>query len=116
MAAQDSFYYELEHSEIPQSQVMDSRGNKVTTIKCHGKLVAENRGVIEEIFKNTPFQGYIVFDLGDLNYLDSAGLGALMRLKLSAVMHGAVSVKFENMTPRIMQLLRIANLTDWFSS
>ncbi|MBV8897265.1 MAG: STAS domain-containing protein [Acidobacteriaceae bacterium] len=116
MSPQETFQYEFEYSELPASEVMDSRGSKVTTVKCHGKLVAENRGRIEEIFKRTPFQGHIIFDLADLNYLDSAGLGALMRLKLSAVMHGGVSVKFEHMTPRVMQLLSIANLTDWFTS
>jgi anti-anti-sigma factor len=83
---------------------------------CHGRLVAETRGQLEEMFQRTPFQGRIVIDLGDVNYLDSAGLGALMRLKLSAVKHGGVSVKFVHMTPRITQLLSIANLTDWFSS
>jgi anti-anti-sigma factor len=116
MAAGDDFYYEFEYSEVPPSEVMDSRGNKVTTIKCHGRLVAETKGRLEEMFKSTPFQGRVIFDLGDLNYLDSAGLGALMRLKLSAVMHGGVSVHYEHMTPRVMQLLKIANLTDWFTS
>ena len=73
-------------------------------------------GELEEIFQRTPFQGRIVIDLGGVSYLDSAGLGALMRLKLSAVKQGGVSVKFVHMTPRVMQLLSIANLTDWFSS
>jgi hypothetical protein len=39
-----------------------------------------------------------------------------MRLKLSAIKQGGVSVKFVQMTPRVMQLLSIANLTEWFSS
>lgn len=114
--APDAFHYEFEYSQIEPSEVLDSRGSKVTTVKCHGKLVAETRGRLEDMFKHTPFEGRIVIDLGGVDYLDSAGLGALMRLKLSAVKHGGVSVSFVHMTPRITQLLHIANLTDWFSS
>jgi anti-anti-sigma factor len=113
---QGLFHYEVEHSEVDPSEALDSRGTKVTTVKCHGKLVAETRGQLEEMFQRTPFEGRIVIDLSDVHYVDSAGLGALIRLKLSAVKHGGVSVNFVQMTPRVMQLLSIANLTDWFSS
>lgn len=116
MAPQGSFHYDLEFSEIDPSEVMDSRGNKVTTVKCHGRIVAENRGQIEEIFKHIPFHGRIIVDLSDVSYVDSAGLGALIRLKLSAVKEGGVSVSFVQMAPRVAQLLSIANLTEWFSS
>jgi anti-anti-sigma factor len=109
------FHYELEYSEIDEADALDSRGTKVTTIRCHGSILVENRGQVEEIFKGTPFHGRIVMDLGDVDYVDSAGLGALMRLKLSAVTHGGVSVKYLNMTPRVLQLLRLSNLTEWFT-
>jgi anti-anti-sigma factor len=113
---QGSFHYEVEHSEIHDSAALDSRGNKVTTVKCHGKLVAENRGILEEMFKDTPFTGRIVVDLSDVNYIDSAGLGALIRLKMSAIKQGSVSVEFEQMTPRVMELLRLTKMADWFTS
>jgi anti-anti-sigma factor len=113
---QGSFHYETENSEVGDSEVMDSRGNKVTTIKCHGKLVAESRGQIEDMFKDTPFSGRIVMDLSDVNYIDSAGLGALIRLKMSAIKQGSVSVEFVQMTPRVLELLQITKMTDWFTS
>jgi anti-anti-sigma regulatory factor len=47
---------------------------------------------------------------------DSAGLGALIRLKMHSISAGGVSVKFVQITPRILQLLKITNLTEWFSS
>jgi anti-anti-sigma factor len=115
-AQQNSFHYEVETSELKDSDVLDSRGNKVTTIKCHGKLVAENRVQIEEMFKDTPFTGRIVIDLSDVNYIDSAGLGALIRLKMSAIKQGSVSVEFVQMTPRVMELLRLTKMADWFTS
>jgi anti-anti-sigma factor len=68
------------------------------------------------MFKLHPFRGRIVIDLSDVNYVDSAGLGALIRLKMTAIREVGVSVKFVQMTPRVLQLLKITNLTDWFSS
>jgi anti-anti-sigma factor len=116
MATKTPFTYEFEYSEVDPSEDLDSRGRKVTTVKCHGSLVAETRDQIEQIFKETPFQGRIIMDLSDVDYVDSAGLGALIRLKLSAVKQGAVSVKYAAMTPRVMQLLKLSNLADWFSN
>lgn len=116
MAENDSFRYEIEHSKVDSSEAMDSRGNQVTTVICHGRLVVESRDRIEEIFKHTPFQGHIVMDLSDVNYMDSAGLGALIRLKLSAVRQGGVSVQYVQMTPRVMELLSVTKLTGWFNS
>jgi anti-anti-sigma factor len=114
--AEDSFQYEFEYSEVDPSEVLDSRGSKVTTVKCHGDLLAESRYRVEEMFRGTPFQGRIVIDLSDVNYIDSAGRGSLMRLKLHAVKESGVSVHFVQMTPRVLQLLKIAHLADWFSS
>ena len=76
----------------------------------------ETRDQIEEMFKIHPFHGRIIIDLSDVNYIDSAGLGALIRLKMSAFKEAGVSVKFVEMTPRVMQLLKITNLAEWFSS
>ncbi len=110
------FHYEFEYSEVPSSEDLDSRGNNVTTVRCHGRLTAETRSRLEEMFKETPFRGRIILDLADVDYVDSAGLGALIRLKLSAVKQGGVSVKFNNLSPRVMQLVNIASLTEWFSN
>jgi anti-sigma B factor antagonist len=107
----DSFTYEVE--TLPN----DKHGNKVTTIKCHGKLISENTNQIKELVKPMiPLGGRIVIDLGDLNYLDSSGLGALVGLKVTAVKQGLVILEFVNMTPRVMELLRISNLVQTFAS
>ncbi len=116
MATPIAFSYEFEYSEVDPSENLDSRGPKVTRVKCHGKLVAETRDQLDDIFKQTPFQGRIIMDLAGVDYLDSAGLGGLMRLKLRAIKDGGVSVHFEHMQPRITQLLRLANLTEFFES
>src|SRR5580692_2958655 len=110
MPQNDSFHYEIEKSEDPNS-------GKLTTITCHGRLVAGNSGEISDLVKPLlPLGGRIVIDLGDLNYLDSSGLGALVGLKVSAVKQGLVILEFVNMTPRVMELLRISNLSKVLSS
>jgi anti-sigma B factor antagonist len=115
MAAEDTFRYDIEYSHLDPTQHQDSRGNKITTIVCHGRLVSETREKLESVFQNTAFHGHIYFDLGDVSYMDSAGLGALIRLKVSAIREG-VSLTFVQMGPRVMQLLRIANLMEWIQS
>src|ERR1700689_4791042 len=116
MPPTDPFHYEVETSEVDKSEDLDSRGNQVLTFKCHGRLGMGTRDQIEGMFKQHPFHGRIVIHLSDVNYIDSAGLGALMRLKLSAIKEGGVSVHFVKMTPRVLQLLKITHLTDWFTS
>jgi anti-anti-sigma factor len=111
MAANGSFQCEVE--KMPD----DAKGNKVTMVKCHGRLVTEYAGnVKEKVAPLIPLGGRIVVDLSDVNYLDSAGLGALISLKASAIRQGLCVLEFVNMTPRIMELLRITNLTNMFAS
>ncbi len=116
IAPHGSFRYEVEHSEVREPEDRDSRGSRVTTFKCHGRLVMETRDQLAEMFKERPFHGHIVIDLSGVSHIDSAGLGALVRLKMSAAKQPGVSVKFVDMSPRVQQLLKIANLTEWFTS
>ena len=48
--------------------------------------------------------------------MDSSGLGALVGLKASAINQGLCILELKNMTPRILELLRITHLTQMFSS
>jgi anti-anti-sigma regulatory factor len=50
-----------------------------------------------------------------VKHLDSSGLGALVGLKASAINQGLCILEFVNMTPRILELLRITHLTKMFS-
>ena len=111
MPSVNSFSYEVEKSPD------DQHGNKVTTIKCRGKLTSENSNEIKELVKPLlPLGGRIVVDLGDLAFLDSSGLGALVGLKVSAVRQGLVILEFANMTPRLLELLRISGLMQMLAS
>ncbi len=110
MAATNTFHCEVEKSSN------DEQGNKVTIVKCHGKLVSDTAGELKDTVKALIQQGgRIILDLGDVSQLDSSGLGALVGLKVSAINHGYCMLELDNLTPRIMELLRITNLTEMFS-
>ncbi len=107
----DAFRYEVEQTGD------DQHGNKVTTIKCHGRLVVENAGQLKEVVKPLiPLGGRIVVDLSDVNYVDSSGLGTLLALKVSAVRQGLCILQFANMTPRVLELLRLTGVAQMLSS
>jgi|ERR1700728_4776750 anti-anti-sigma factor len=105
--AQDaSFHYEVEESQ-------DARGWKTTTIHCHGRLVNQTAGQVKELVKPLIANGgRIVLDFGDLEYLDSSGLGALVGLKVSALHQGLCKLELENLSPRLKDLLKTTNLTQ----
>jgi anti-anti-sigma factor len=114
MARDRSFHCELEQSTDNDK---DESGNQVATIKCHGELVLETAGEIKELVTPLiPLGGHIILDLGDVKHLDSAGLGALVGLKASAIKQGRCTLELANMTPGVQELLRITHLTQMFLS
>jgi len=107
----DPFYCEVVKSND------DEFGNRVTTVTCHGRLTSDTSVAMKETVKPLiPVGGRIIIDLGDVSYLDSSGLGTLVTLKVSAVKQGYCILEFSEMTPRIMELLRISNLTQILSN
>ena len=105
------------HCELEKSKDEDANRNQVTTIKCHGELVSNTAGEIKEVVRPLILLGgRIIIDLGDVKHLDSAGLGALVGLKTSAINQGLCTLELANMTPGVLELLRITHLTQMFSS
>ena len=96
----------------------DEFGNRVTRIKCFGRLVSgPATGELKEAIKPLMAQGgRIIVDLGEVDYLDSSGLGTVVSLKVSAIKQGYCILEFAEMTPRVMELLRISNLLPILSS
>src|ERR1700743_2621416 len=105
MVSDDVLRCEIEISGV------DQIGNITKTVKCYGKLVSETTTKLRETVKPLlPEGGKIVIDLGGVEHLDSSGLGALGRLKASAVRQGLCILEFANITPRILQLFRVTKL------
>ena len=55
----------------------------------------------------------IVLNLGEVNYIDSGGLGTLVALRTTALNAGA-SVKLANLTKRVGDLLQVTKLLTVF--
>jgi anti-anti-sigma factor len=112
MSPESSFHFDVVESRN------EGLGVDVTTFLCHGRLTNETSSKIKEAVK--PLLGvggrHVIIDLGDVNYVDSSGLGALVGLKVSAINKGLGRLELENLTPRVKELLSLANLTKLFSS
>jgi|SRR5580698_753209 anti-anti-sigma factor len=109
MTQGSSFRYELEVTE-------DETKWQTTTIRCHGRLVSDNASQMKELVKPLISQGgRIILDFGDLEYMDSSGLGALVGLKVSAIHQGLCKLELENLTPRVRELLTMTNLKALFA-
>jgi anti-anti-sigma factor len=94
----------------------DDQGNKVTIVKCYGRLVGDASGRLKETVKSLILDGgRIVIDLAGVDHLDSSALGVLVGLKVSAINHGYCILELDNVTPRVLELLRITNLTHMFA-
>ena len=105
------------HCDVEKSTEKDEHGNVVTTVRCHGRLVSDTTGKIKEVVHPLLGQhGRTIVDLGAVAQLDSSGLGTLVGLKASAVRQGLCILEFTNMTPRILELLRITNLLQILGS
>lgn len=102
--------------DVEKLKDRDELGNRVTIVKCHGRLVSETSSAMKEVVKPLISQGgRIVVDLADVEYLDSSGLGTLVGLKASAINHGFCILELANMKPRVLELLRITNVIQLFS-
>ncbi len=111
MSLEPAFRYEIEKSRN------EALGVDVTTIHCHGRLTNDNSSQIKEVVKPLiGHGGHIIIDLADLKYIDSSGLGALVGLKVASVNTGLCRLELANLTPRIKELLSLANLTKLFAS
>jgi anti-anti-sigma factor len=109
MTAEPSFHCEVEKSGSQAT-------GRVTTIRCHGRVVSETAAELKEVVKPIIVSGgRIILDLTDVEHVDSSGLGTLVGLKVSAINEGYCTLELINLTPRVKELLRITNLKQLFA-
>lgn len=96
------------------SYELDVQG-ETTTIKCHGRIVAETAKELKELVKPMiPKVRRIILDLSDVQYVDSSGLGALVGLKVSAASAAYTSLEFVNLSPRVKELFHLTKVAQAF--
>ncbi len=87
---------------------------ETAVVKCHGRLVF---GTAEELYQTVkpllPQRKLLVIDLAGLSYVDSMGLGTLVRLYSSSRQEGC-EFKLLHLGMQLRNLLRMTNLLSVF--
>ena len=92
-------------------QLETRRVGKVTILKCVGRLVAggEVEQLQKEISAHLPEYRHFVLHLADVNFIDSSGLGLLVRLAAST-RSARGDLKLCNLSREVAHVLQITNL------
>jgi len=88
----------------------------ILAIECSGRIVlGEESGLLRDEVKQSLQDGakQIVLNLGEVNYIDSSGLGTLVALHTTAHNAGA-TIKLANLTKRVGDLLQVTKLLTVF--
>jgi anti-sigma B factor antagonist len=103
-----------EESEKVLNFVIELDG-ETAVVKCHGRLVA---GTTEEFYREVkqllPQTKSVVVDLAELTYVDSTGLGTLVRLQASARKVGC-EFKLLHLGKQLRNVLKLTNLLGVFA-
>lgn len=101
---------------VPALTLDVSREGTTTIVRCHGKLVSSVTDVLySTVSKLIPESRRIILDLTDLSVMDSMGLGALVRLYVSAGTAGC-TVELINIGKRVRDLLELTHVWSIFST
>ena len=88
---------------------------EILVVNCSGRLVfGEESSLLRDTVKKAVTENNrIVLNLGEVNYIDSGGLGTLVGLRTSAQNAGG-TIKLTSLTKRVSDLLQITKLLTVF--
>ena len=96
--------------------IVDKMVDGLTLLDIRGQItLGEETGILREKTRALLEAGHarIIVDLGEVSYIDSAGLATLVTLYTSARKHGG-DVKLIHLTHRVRGLLQITRLSTVF--
>jgi anti-sigma B factor antagonist len=98
-----------------QLKLSNRTENGVLVVDCAGRIVfGDETGYLRDTVKQLLLENKrIVLNLGEVNYIDSGGLGTLVALYTSATSAGA-SIKLASLTKRVGDLLQVTKLLTVF--
>ena len=89
-------------------QINDSNGH--TVLQCNGRLTISDRAQVDSIVAQmfTSRGGDITVDLGNVDYIDSAGLGILLTLREKGEAQGS-SVRLAGVKGDVKEMIEMAS-------
>jgi anti-sigma B factor antagonist len=102
--------------ELVQLKLTKRTVDGILAIECSGRIVfGEETSLLRDEVKKAIADNVkrIVLNLGEVNYIDSGGLGTLVGLHATAQNAGA-GVKLANLTKRVGDLLQVTKLLTVF--
>lgn len=91
------------------------REGDTAIVICHGRLVAGVSGALyAKVCQLLPDSKRIVLDLRDVAYMDSTGLGTLVRIYVSTKAAGC-KLELIHLGKRVRELLSMTNLLSVFT-
>ena len=87
----------------------------IFSVNCNGRIVfGEESSLLRDQIKQAIAEHKrIVLNLGEVNYIDSGGLGTLVALRITAQNAGG-AIKLTNLTKRVGDVLQITKLLTVF--
>ena len=94
----------------PRLQLRTEQTAEATIVHCHGLLKSDVVGLlVAEVKPLLPLRKKIVLDFTDLAYLDSSGIGTVVRLYVSARSAGC-ELRLVNFNQRVRELLGLTHV------
>ena len=87
------------------------RNGDIAVVKCHGRLVwGQTDALHHDVKQALPQLKELVLDLEDVGFVDSSGLGLLVRLYVSA-RHAGCDIKLLHLRQQLRNLLKMTQLS-----
>ena len=99
-------------------QIAERESGAVTILDLSGRItLGEDGNVLKDKLQSLLHQGKknILFNLGQVSYVDSAGLGAIVSAYTTVTREGG-SLKLANITKKLQDLLSITKLLTVFET
>src|SRR5258707_14112690 len=99
-----------------QLKIQNRTVDGILAIECNGRIVfGEESSMLREDVKRAIADGQkrIVLNLGEINYIDSGGLGTLVALHIAAHNAGG-TIKLANLNKRVGVLMQVTKLLTEF--
>jgi anti-anti-sigma factor len=98
----------------PFTLEIEDRGS-TAVVRCHGKLLAGHTELLyAPVSQLLPTHRRVILDLSDLTHMDSMGLGALVRIYVSARTKGC-ELELRHIGKKVRDLLIMTNLLPAFT-